>query len=140
MRAISKLRSTLFTFRLPNLSPSMQCGRVLRLHVKEGDLLPAYGLFADVETQELTEGSRKSVQLEIELQDELHVAKLFTPPSSCEVPVGTLLALLTEDIEDIPHIRTIQSDDLQLLDNKAVQQVLWQAYVKNAHDANQCGL
>lgn len=136
---LSKLRSALFVFRMPSLSPTMRTGKILRYHAGEGDVIPAHGLIIDVETNELIEGSSKPIQLEIELQDELYLAKILIPASK-SASVNAPLAVLTEEHYDLPALQSLEGSEVDCLDDRRFQQVLWQAYVKNSNDAKNCGL
>ena len=114
-------------------------GKILRFHAGEGDVIPAHALIIDVETNELIEGSSNPIQLEIELQDELYLGKILARPSK-SVSVNTPIAILTEERDDLPVLQSLERSDFECFENTKVQQVLWQAYVKNSNDTNNCGL
>ena len=123
--------------RAPALSPSTTTLRVLRWHAKVGELLPAYSLLCDVTTSTLTKSQsilsakEEDTELNIELQEELIVARKYVEAGAI-VPVGTPLALLCEDEADVSTCATISTDEVDVLTqqkNPLVVDALWQAYL-----------
>lgn len=73
--------------KMPALSPTMEKGTLARWLVKEGDLVRIGDLVAEVETDKAT--------MEVEALDEGRVAQLTVAAGSEDVPVGTVIAVLT---------------------------------------------
>ena len=139
---LSRLRGNIQTFHLPALSPSMKSGVIKKFHKSNsGDQLLRYDLFLDVECDSLFKAELdRTIQLEIELQDDLYLAKVFSR-TGVQIPVGTLAALFCEEREDI-NIALELADtnfDFQKM-GSIILPVMWQAYVKSKEDSVQCGL
>ena len=135
--------------RAPSLSPSTTSLRIVRWHAKVGDLLPAYSLLCDVSTSTLTNQPQKKLspsllssqsinfkededtELNIELQEEVIVARRYVEVGEV-VPVGTPLALLCEDENDVSTCAAISADEADALTQRKQPQMveaLWQAYL-----------
>lgn len=81
---------------MPAMSPTMEEGTLARWLVKEGDSVASGDLIAEIETDKAT--------MELEAIDEGTVAKLLIDEGSEGVKVGTLIALIAEDGEDISAV------------------------------------
>lgn len=147
-------RGSISLLRMPSLSPSMTSGVVTRLHgaEKPGDMVQKYGLFADILAHGLYNVEKeKPVLMELELQDELYLAKMFIEPH-VSVAVDAPVALFVEEQEDVELAAALtQVEVLQLADqaggNASTQTsptkprilpVLWQAYLKSSKDEIKC--
>jgi pyruvate/2-oxoglutarate dehydrogenase complex dihydrolipoamide acyltransferase (E2) component len=85
-------------------------GTVVKWHTKEGDKIQKYCLIADIRPNELTKVQTSDdgpPEMEIELQDDLFVAKLFAKEGQ-QVPSGYPVALLCESHEDIAEVRNLK--------------------------------
>ncbi|HEX9805898.1 MAG TPA: pyruvate dehydrogenase complex E1 component subunit beta, partial [Alteraurantiacibacter sp.] len=79
--------------KMPALSPTMEEGTLARWLVKEGDAVSAGDILAEIETDKAT--------MEFESIDEGAVGKILVPEGSENVKVGTVIALLAADGEDV---------------------------------------
>jgi pyruvate dehydrogenase E2 component (dihydrolipoamide acetyltransferase) len=77
---------------MPALSPTMTSGNLTKWHKKEGDLIKAGQLIAEVETDKAT--------MEIEASEDGMLAKILVPEKSTNVLVNSVIAVLLEDDED----------------------------------------
>ncbi|EZP71137.1 Dihydrolipoamide acetyltransferase, long form [Sphingomonas paucimobilis] len=74
--------------KMPALSPTMEQGTLTKWLVKEGDLIKAGDLIAEIETDKAT--------MEFEAVDEGRVVTLLVPEGTDEVAVGTVIARITD--------------------------------------------
>jgi pyruvate dehydrogenase E2 component (dihydrolipoamide acetyltransferase) len=79
--------------KMPALSPTMEEGTLAKWLVKEGDSIAAGDLIAEIETDKAT--------MEFEAVDEGTVAKILIAEGTDEVKVGTVIALLAKEGEDV---------------------------------------
>jgi pyruvate dehydrogenase E2 component (dihydrolipoamide acetyltransferase) len=79
--------------KMPALSPTMESGTLSKWLVKEGDKVTSGDVIAEIETDKAT--------MEVEAVDEGTVAKLAVPEGTEDVKVGTLIAVLAEEGEDV---------------------------------------
>ena len=80
---------------MPALSPTMETGKLVKWHVKEGDAVRAGDVIAEIETDKAT--------MEVEAVDEGRIAKLLVAEGTEHVPVNQPIALLIEEGEDQPQ-------------------------------------
>lgn len=78
--------------KMPALSPTMEEGTLAKWLVKEGDVVKAGDLLAEIETDKAT--------MEFEAVDEGTVAKLLVPEGTDGVKVGTVIAMIAAEGED----------------------------------------
>ncbi len=81
---------------MPALSPTMEKGTLAKWLVKEGDTIESGDVIAEIETDKAT--------MEVEAVDEGTVAKIFIDEGAEDVAVGTLIALLAEEDEDVAGV------------------------------------
>ncbi|TIX50127.1 pyruvate dehydrogenase complex E1 component subunit beta [Alteraurantiacibacter aquimixticola] len=79
--------------KMPALSPTMEEGTLAKWLVKEGDEVSAGDVLAEIETDKAT--------MEFESIDEGVVGKILVPEGSENVQVGTVIAVLAGEGEDI---------------------------------------
>jgi pyruvate dehydrogenase E2 component (dihydrolipoamide acetyltransferase) len=79
--------------KMPALSPTMEEGTLAKWLVKEGDTVAAGDLLAEIETDKAT--------MEFEAVDEGTVAKILIAEGTDEVKVGTVIALIAGEGEDV---------------------------------------
>ncbi|KAI3429594.1 hypothetical protein D9Q98_005680 [Chlorella vulgaris] len=91
-RCYSSLPSTT-ELCMPALSPTMSSGNLVAWHVKEGQLVAPGDVIADVETDKAT--------LSWENQDDGYVAKLLVPEGAKDLAVGSPVALLVEEEDQV---------------------------------------
>jgi pyruvate/2-oxoglutarate dehydrogenase complex dihydrolipoamide acyltransferase (E2) component len=84
---------------MPALSPTMTQGNLTKWYVKEGDEVQPGTVLADVETDKAT--------MAFENQEEGFIAKLLIPDGSKDVPVGTPVAILVENAEDVAKVGNV---------------------------------
>lgn len=82
---------------MPALSPTMTEGTLAKWHVKEGDIVKAGTIIAEIETDKAT--------MEFEAVDEGRVGKILVPAGSDNIAVNTPIAVLIEEGEDASAIR-----------------------------------
>jgi pyruvate dehydrogenase E1 component beta subunit len=79
--------------KMPALSPTMEEGTLAKWLVKEGDEVTSGTLLAEIETDKAT--------MEFESIDEGRIARILVAEGTDEVKVGTVIAILAADGEDI---------------------------------------
>lgn len=102
---------------MPQLSPHMVSGKLLKWHCKEGEMIPAYGLIADVRPDQLMEEKDANhTDMELELQEDMYIARYLCNEGQ-EMKGGAPLAILCELEEDINEakILKVQTNILILL-------------------------
>ena len=77
---------------MPALSPTMEHGNLAKWLKKEGDIVKAGDVIAEIETDKAT--------MEVEAVEEGVIAKIIVPAGSEEVKVNALIAVLLEEGED----------------------------------------
>ncbi len=80
---------------MPRLSDTMESGTVIKWNVKEGDPVSSGQAIADIETDKAT--------MEMQVYDEGKIAKIMVPEGQM-VNVGTVIALLAEEGEDVKSV------------------------------------
>ena len=81
---------------MPALSPTMEEGTLAKWHVREGDVVHAGDVIAEIETDKAT--------MEFEAVDEGTIGKILVAEGSEGVPVNTAIAVLLEDGESADDI------------------------------------
>lgn len=81
---------------MPALSPTMTEGTLASWKVKEGDVVKAGKVIAEIETDKAT--------MEVEAVDEGKIAKIVIPEGTENVAVNTLIAVLLEEGEDAASV------------------------------------
>ncbi|MEQ6334139.1 pyruvate dehydrogenase complex dihydrolipoamide acetyltransferase [Sphingobium sp. MK2] len=84
------------TIQMPALSPTMEEGTLAKWLVKEGDTVSSGDLLAEIETDKAT--------MEFEAVDEGVIAKILVSEGSEGVKVGTVIAIIAEEGEDVATI------------------------------------
>ncbi|HVQ08950.1 MAG TPA: 2-oxo acid dehydrogenase subunit E2, partial [Allosphingosinicella sp.] len=79
--------------KMPALSPTMEEGTLAKWLVKEGDAVKSGDILAEIETDKAT--------MEFEAVDEGTIAKILVPEGTDEVKVGTVIALIAGEGEDV---------------------------------------
>jgi pyruvate dehydrogenase E2 component (dihydrolipoamide acetyltransferase) len=79
--------------KMPALSPTMEEGTLAKWLVKEGDTVTSGDILAEIETDKAT--------MEFEAVDEGTIAKILIPEGSDGVKVGTPIAILAGDGEEV---------------------------------------
>jgi len=79
--------------KMPALSPTMEEGTLAKWLVKEGDTVSSGDILAEIETDKAT--------MEFEAVDEGKIAKILIPEGSDGVKVGTPIAILAGEDEDV---------------------------------------
>jgi pyruvate dehydrogenase E2 component (dihydrolipoamide acetyltransferase) len=81
------------TIQMPALSPTMEEGTLAKWLVKEGDTVSSGDLLAEIETDKAT--------MEFEAVDEGIIAKILVSEGAEGVKVGTVIAIIAEEGEDV---------------------------------------
>lgn len=80
---------------MPALSPTMEMGTIAKWELKEGDTFGAGSVICSVETDKAT--------MDFEAQDEGIIAKILKQgPEAVDIPIGAPIAVLVEDLADVP--------------------------------------
>jgi pyruvate dehydrogenase E1 component beta subunit len=79
--------------KMPALSPTMEEGTLAKWLVKEGDEVKSGDILAEIETDKAT--------MEFEAVDEGTIAKILVAEGTDEVKVGTVIALIAADGEEV---------------------------------------
>jgi pyruvate dehydrogenase E2 component (dihydrolipoamide acetyltransferase) len=87
-------RPMAINIQMPALSPTMEEGTLAKWLVKEGDTVSSGDLLAEIETDKAT--------MEFEAVDEGVIGKILIPEGTDNVKVGTVIAVLVEEGEDVP--------------------------------------
>lgn len=88
--------------QMPALSPTMEEGTLAKWLVKEGDSVASGDLLAEIETDKAT--------MEFEAVDEGKIAKILIPEGSEGVKVGTVIAIIAEEGEDVSAAAEAKAD------------------------------
>ncbi|ATY32260.1 pyruvate dehydrogenase complex dihydrolipoamide acetyltransferase [Sphingomonas psychrotolerans] len=80
--------------KMPALSPTMEEGTLAKWLVKEGDTVKSGDLLAEIETDKAT--------MEFEAVDEGVIGKITVPEGTDNVKVGTVIAVMAGEGEDVP--------------------------------------
>ena len=84
------------TIQMPALSPTMEEGTLAKWLVNEGDTVSSGDLLAEIETDKAT--------MEFEAVDEGVIAKILVSEGSEGVKVGTVIAIIAEEGEDVATV------------------------------------
>eukprot|EP00898_Chlorokybus_atmophyticus_P002116 jgi/Chlat1/2905/Chrsp2S04631 len=79
--------------QMPALSPTMTQGNLGAWSKKEGDKINAGDVLAEVETDKAT--------VDFDCQEDGYLAKILVASGTKDIPVGTLLAILAENEDDV---------------------------------------
>ena len=82
---------------MPALSPTMEEGTLAKWLVKEGDKVVSGDILAEIETDKAT--------MEFEAVDEGTIAKILVPEGTDGVKVGTVIALIAGEGEDVSAVK-----------------------------------
>jgi pyruvate dehydrogenase E2 component (dihydrolipoamide acetyltransferase) len=77
---------------MPQLSPTMEAGKLAKWHVKEGDEVRSGDVIAEIETDKAT--------MEVEAVDEGRIGKLLVTEGAENVPVNQPIAILLQEGEN----------------------------------------
>jgi pyruvate dehydrogenase E2 component (dihydrolipoyllysine-residue acetyltransferase) len=83
---------------MPQLSPTMEVGKLAKWHVKEGDEVRSGDIIAEIETDKAT--------MEVEAVDEGRIEKLLVAEGAEHVPVNQPIAILLEECEGASSFET----------------------------------
>lgn len=86
---------------MPALSPTMTEGNLIKWHKKEGDVIKAGQVLAEIETDKAT--------MEVEAVDEGIMGKILIPAGTDNVKVNELMALILEEGEDASVLDKVQA-------------------------------
>ena len=86
---------------MPALSPTMTEGNLVKWHKKEGDVIKAGQILAEIETDKAT--------MEVEAVDEGILAKILIAEGTDGVKVNELIALILEEGEDAASLENVKA-------------------------------
>lgn len=84
---------------MPALSPTMTVGTLARWHKKEGDMISAGDVLAEIETDKAT--------MDVEAVDEGILGRIFVEDGTENVAVNSVIAILVEEGEVVPDIQPV---------------------------------
>jgi pyruvate dehydrogenase E1 component beta subunit len=87
--------------KMPALSPTMEEGTLAKWLVKEGDTVKSGDILAEIETDKAT--------MEFEAVDEGVVTSIMVAEGTDNVKVGTIIAMITGEDEDVPTAAPAQA-------------------------------
>ncbi|KAK3375301.1 hypothetical protein B0H63DRAFT_275147 [Podospora didyma] len=96
---------------MPALSPTMTEGNIASWRVKEGDKFLAGDVLLEIETDKAT--------MDVEAQDDGILMKIMKGDSSKGVPVGTRIAVIAEEGDDISALEIPPDEGLQTQEAKS---------------------
>eukprot|EP00178_Gracilaria_changii_P028084 TRINITY_DN953_c0_g1_i4.p1 TRINITY_DN953_c0_g1~~TRINITY_DN953_c0_g1_i4.p1 ORF type:complete len:465 (-),score=78.90 TRINITY_DN953_c0_g1_i4:3036-4430(-) len=102
IRALSSLPDHKL-IRMPALSPTMEVGTIQEWKKKVGDEIEGGEVIAEIETDKATRS--------YEYNDDGYLAKVFFEDGAADVPVGTPVAIVVEEQEDIEAFKNYVPDD-----------------------------
>ena len=82
------------TLEMPALSPTMEKGNLGSWNKKVGDTIAPGDVLCSIETDKAT--------IDYEMQDEGYIAKLLYPEGAKDIPLGSAMAIVVDNEEDIP--------------------------------------
>ncbi len=88
---------------MPRLSDTMEQGTIIKWNVKEGDTVSAGDNVADIETDKAT--------MEMQVYDDGRIAQILVDEGQT-VEVGTLIAIIAEEGEDLDDVTTSASTEV----------------------------
>ncbi|MEE9271771.1 MAG: pyruvate dehydrogenase complex dihydrolipoamide acetyltransferase [Robiginitomaculum sp.] len=91
---------------MPALSPTMEIGTLAKWLVKEGDKISRGDIIAEIETDKAT--------MELESNDEGTLARILIDPGTEDIPVGQIIALLSEEGENIVDMDVVVKEPPQV--------------------------
>src|SRR5215207_3344459 len=99
--------------KMPALSPTMEEGTLAKWLVKEGDTVAAGDILAEIETDKAT--------MEFEAVDEGIIARILVAEGTDEVKVGTVIALIAADGEDVSAAPASKQEEKPLVEQPSDQ-------------------
>lgn len=101
----SRIHSQVRILAMPQLSPTMTEGKIVKWLVKPNQWVSSYDLGLEVSTNNLTTESKDAVSnMEIEILEDMFVAQITALEGEI-VPVGFPIAILCENAADIEAIK-----------------------------------
>ncbi|MBX9805806.1 MAG: pyruvate dehydrogenase complex dihydrolipoamide acetyltransferase [Alphaproteobacteria bacterium] len=92
---------------MPALSPTMTEGNLVKWHKKEGDVVKAGDVLAEIETDKAT--------MEVEAVDEGTVGKIIVPEGTENVKVNEVIGLILEEGEDASALANVKTEKAPVL-------------------------
>ena len=93
---------------MPQLSPSMTTGILKKLYIHPGKQVSSYDLVFDITTKTLLNiPSKDAIEMQIEVLEDMYVAKLFEAEGSM-VEIGKPIALLCDSINELDQAKDFQ--------------------------------
>ncbi|KAG8848855.1 hypothetical protein FRB96_000987 [Tulasnella sp. 330] len=93
----STRRSAISEFKMPAMSPTMTEGGIASWKKKEGEAFETGDILLEIETDKAT--------MDVEAQDDGIMGKILSVDGTKGVPVGTTIALLAEEGDDISDLK-----------------------------------
>jgi len=92
------------TLEMPALSPTMEKGNLGAWNKKVGDTIAPGDVLCSIETDKAT--------IDYEMQDEGYIAKLLYPEGAKDIPLGSAMAIVVDNEEDIAKFADYTAADL----------------------------
>ncbi len=94
---------------MPQLSPTMNKGSILKWHVGEGQEVSSYDLLLELTANGLTsdtEANGRKVSMDIEIIEDMYVGKILVTSSDQECKIGTPLAIFCDEAKDVQLLQS----------------------------------
>ena len=92
------------TLEMPALSPTMEKGNLGAWNKKVGDTIAPGDVLCSIETDKAT--------IDYEMQDEGYIAKLLYPEGAKDIPLGSAMAIVVDNEEDIAKFADYTAGDV----------------------------
>jgi len=92
------------TLEMPALSPTMEKGNLGAWNKQVGDTIAPGDVLCSIETDKAT--------IDYEMQDEGYIAKLLYPAGAKDIPLGSAMAIVVDNEEDIAKFADYTAEDL----------------------------
>ena len=123
---------------MPQLSPSMQSGKVSAWLKSPGEQINIYDIIAEIDTETLTEEENKlgkfegTVTMLLESQEDVFLQRTLVDEGQ-EVTVGVPIALVCEFEEDLEELKDYQvpTPNLYKEGSDKYRMLTWQSYLKS---------
>lgn len=99
---------------MPKLSPTMTKGKVTSLFLKDLQAVSCHDIVFEVATETLLNTSNEKLIMDIEVIEDMYVAKVFEKAGET-LKVGRPIAILCDDLKDVPAAQNVKVQFLQTI-------------------------
>ena len=104
MKSISK---TMRLLVMPKLSPTMTKGKLTSLFLKDLQAVSCHDIVFEVATETLLNTSNEKLIMDIEVIEDMYVAKVFEKAGET-LKVGRPIAILCDDLKDVAAAQNVK--------------------------------